>query len=164
LKKQYAIVFSAIVSLLFLSFLSIHSAMALMIEIPTSELTSTAEAIVRGTVKDMKSEWDEERKFIWTLVTISVSKSIKGDRLEQQDIIVKIPGGIVGEIGQQTDDAPIFNKGEDVLLFLKSNIYKGQKVFHVRGNFQGKHTIKDNIIIEKKIPIDTFIGQIKSAM
>jgi hypothetical protein len=152
------------VPLLFLSFLWIHSAMALMIEVPTSELTRTAEVIVRGTVKDMKSEWDEERKFIWTLVTISVSKSIKGDGLEQQDIIVKIPGGIVGEIGQQTSDTPVFKKGEEVLLFLKSNIYKGQNVFHIRGNFQGKYTIKDNKIIEKKIPVDTFIGQIKNAM
>jgi hypothetical protein len=164
LKKTYAIVFSAMVLLLCLSFLWIHSVMALMIEVPTSELTSTSEAIVRGTVKDMKSEWDEERKFIWTLVTISVSKSIKGEGLEQQDIIVKIPGGVVGEIGQRTSDTPIFNKGEEVLLFLKSNVYKGQKVFHIRGNFQGKHTIKNNKIIEKEIPVDTFIDQIKKAM
>ena len=161
MKKRYAIALSAMA--LLIAFLGIGAVMALMLEMNTPELTKKAEAIVRGKVKDMRSEWDPERRFIWTLVTISVSKSIKGDSLEGQEVIVKIPGGVVGRIGQETEDAPIFKKGEEVLLFINPEVYRGEKVFRVTGNFQGKHTIKDNMVIEKKMPVETFLGEIERA-
>jgi len=161
MKKRYAIALSAMA--LLIAFLGIGAVMALMLEMNTPELTKKAEAIVRGKVKDMRSEWDPERRFIWTLVTISVSKSIKGDSLEGQEVIVKIPGGVVGRIGQETEDAPIFKKGEEVLLFINPEVYRGEKVFRVTGNFQGKHTIKDNMVIEKKMPVATFLGEIERA-
>jgi hypothetical protein len=163
MKKKYAIVFAAIAPLIFSAFLGTDAVMALMLEMTTAELTKQAEAIVRGKVKDMKSEWDVERRFIWTLVTISVSKSIKGDSLEGQDVIVKIPGGVVGQIGQETEDAPIFKKGEEVLLFINHEVYRGEKVFRVTGKFQGKHTIRDNMVIEKRMPVATFLGEIEGA-
>jgi len=161
MKKKYAIVVSAMALLIFSAYRGTDAVMALMLEMSTPELTKKAEAIVRGKVKDMRSEWDVERRFIWTIVTISVSKSIKGDSLEGQDVIVKIPGGVVGRIGQETEDAPIFKKGEEVLLFINPEVYRGEKVFRVTGNFQGKHTIRDNIVIEKKLPVATFLGEIE---
>ena len=163
MKKKYLGIFSAIILFICFVFLGMDSAMALMLEMSTPELTQQAEAIVRGKVKDMKSEWDPERRFIWTLVTISVSHSIKGNSPEKQDVVVKIPGGEVGDIGQKTEDAPIFTTGEEVLLFLQPEVYREKKVFRVTGNFQGKHTIKDNMLIEKKMPVETFLGQIEKA-
>jgi hypothetical protein len=163
MQKKYLGIFSAIILLNCFVFLGMDSAMALMHEMSTPELTQQAEAVVRGKVKDMKSEWDPERRFIWTLVTISVSHSIKGNSPEKQDVVVKIPGGEVGDIGQKTEDAPIFTKDEEVLLFLQPEVYREKKVFRVMGNFQGKHTIKDNMLIEKKMPVETFLGQIKEA-
>jgi hypothetical protein len=157
-------VFAAMILFISFAFLGIGSVMALMIEMATPELTKQAHAIVRGKVKDMRSEWDPERRYIWTLVTISVSKSIKGDSLAGQEVIVKIPGGVVGQTGQVTEDTPIFKKDEDVLLFVNSEVYKGGKVFRVTGNFQGKHTIKNDTAIEKKMPVATFLGQIEAAM
>jgi hypothetical protein len=163
MQKKYLGIFSVIILLNCFVFLGMDSAMALMLEMSTPELTQQAEAVVRGKVKDMKSEWDPERRFIWTLVTISVSHSIKGNSPEKQDVVVKIPGGEVGDIGQKTEDAPIFTKGEEVLLFLQPEVYREKKVFRVTGNFQGKHTIKDNMLIEKKMPVEAFLGQIKEA-
>jgi hypothetical protein len=164
MKKKYSLVFAAMALLILSAFLGTDAVMALMLEMTTPELTKQAEAIVRGKVKEMRSEWDPERRFIWTLVTIAVSKSIKGDSLAGQDVIVKIPGGVVGEIGQVTEDAPIFKKNEEVLLFINPEVYRGGKVFRVTGKFQGKHTIKDNMLIEKKMPVATFLGQIEGAM
>jgi hypothetical protein len=163
MKKRYALVFAAMLPFIFSALLGIDAALALMLEMTTPELTRQAEAIVSGKVKDMKSEWDPDRRFIWTLVTVSVSKSIKGDSLAGQEVIVKIPGGVVGQIGQKTGDAPIFKKGEEVLLFLNPEIYRGEQVFRVTGKFQGKHTIKDNMLIEKKMPVATFLGEIEGA-
>jgi hypothetical protein len=164
MKKNFGIVSSAIIALILFGFLGINSVMALMIKMTTPELTKHSQAIIRGKVTDMRSEWDPERRFIWTLVTISVSKSIKGDNLPGQEIIIKIPGGVVGQIGQVTEDTPIFKKGEDVLLFINPLTYRGKKVFRVTGKFQGKHTIKNNMVIEKKLPVTTFLGQIEEAM
>jgi hypothetical protein len=163
MKKKYPGIFSAIILFICFAFLGIDSATALMLEMSTPELTQQAEGIVRGKVKDMKSEWDPEKRFIWTLVTISVSQSIKGNSPEKQDVVVKIPGGEVGDIGQRTEDAPIFTTGEEVILFLQPEVYREKKVFRVTGNFQGKHTIKDNMLIEKKMPVETFLGQIEEA-
>jgi len=50
-----------------------------------------------------------------------------------------------------------------VLLFLKPEVYRGEKVFRVTGKFQGKHTIRDNMVIEKKMPVETFLGEIERA-
>jgi hypothetical protein len=163
MKHRCGKVFSAMIPYLFFAWLGLDPAWALMLEMGTPELTHQAEAIVRGNVKDMKSEWDPQKRFIWTLVTVSVSKSIKGPGLENQDVIVKIPGGVVGDIGQKTEDAPIFTKGEEVLLFLTPEVYREIKVFRVTGHFQGKHTIKDNKFLEKKIPVETFIDEIEKA-
>jgi len=164
MKKKYALVFAAILPLIFSAFLGIDAALALMLEMSTKELTKQAGAVVRGRVIDMKSEWDPEKRFIWTLVSISVSKSIKGEKLENQTVTVKIPGGIVGDVGQVTEDAPIFKKGEDVLLFLSPEVYRGKKLFRITGKFQGKHTVKDNMLMEKKMPIATFLSQIEKVM
>jgi hypothetical protein len=161
MKKKYPGIFPAIILFICFTFLGVDSATALMLEMSTPELTQQAGAIIRGKVKDMKSEWDPEKRFIWTLVTISVSHSIKGNSPEKQDVVVKIPGGEVGNIGQKTEDAPIFTTGEEVLLFLQPEVYREKKVFRVTGNFQGKHTIKDNMLIEKKMPVETFLGQIE---
>jgi hypothetical protein len=46
---------------------------------------------------------------------------------------------------------------------LQPEVYREKKVFRVTGNFQGKHTIKDNMLIEKKMPVEAFLGQIKEA-
>jgi hypothetical protein len=164
MKKKYYIVSSVIITFILFSFLGINSVMALMIKMTTPELTKQAQAIIRGKVTDMRSEWGPERRFIWTLVTISVSRCIKGDTRPGQEVVLKIPGGVVGPIGQLTEDTPIFKKGEDVLLFMNPEVYRGKKVFRVTGNFQGKHTIKNNMVIEKKIPLATFLGQIEGAM
>jgi hypothetical protein len=163
MKKKYPGIFLAIILFICSAFLGMNSATALMLEMSPTELTQQAESIVRGKVKDMKSEWDPERRFIWTLVTISVSHSIKGNSPEKQDVVVKIPGGEVGDIGQKTEDTPTFTKGEEVLLFLQPVVYREKKVFRVTGNFQGKHTIKDNMLIEKNMPVETFLGQIEKA-
>jgi hypothetical protein len=163
MKKKYLGIFSAIMLLGCFIFLGMDSAMALMLEMSTPELTQKADTIVRGKVKDKKSEWDPERRFIWTLVTISVSDSIKGNSPHKEDVVIKIPGGEVGDIGQKTEDAPNFTPGEEVLLFLQPEVYREKKVFRVTGDFQGKHTIKDNMLIEKKVPVETFLGQIEKA-
>jgi hypothetical protein len=163
MKKMYFGTFSAIILFICFLILEMDSAMALMLEMSTPELTQQAEVIVRGKVTDMKSEWDPERRFIWTLVTISVSDSIKGNSPQKEDVVVKIPGGKVGDIGQKTEDAPNFTTGEEVLLFMQPEVYREKKVFRVTGDFQGKHTIKDNMLIEKKMPVETFLGQIEKA-
>ena len=156
--KKCALILSAILLLTFLT--DADTGQALMLKMSTAELTGHADAIIRGKVTEMKSEWDPQRRFIWTLVTILVSKSIKGGLADNQTVTVKIPGGVVGDVGQVTEHAPSFKIGEDVVLFLNGENYRGKKVFRVTGKFQGKHTVKDGMLLEKKMPVADFLDQI----
>ena len=111
------------------------------------ELTNQAESIVIGTCTSVRSEWNEEGTKIFTYITISAEISLKGDQ-SPQEIIIKQPGGEVGEIGMHVDGVSVFEKGEEVILFLE----KGPKGFHrPLGLFQGKFSIETDPITQRKV-------------
>ena len=98
--KIYSILHSVLIFLLLTGFLA-SQASALMVRKSIEELTSQADSILIGKVKKIESQWNEERTLIYTYVTISVkqyTKALSGVG-EVQEIIVKVPGGEVGDIG-----------------------------------------------------------------
>ena len=150
MKKKNFYLFIVIALLITLAIFGVRSVQAQYFMATTAELTKESDNIVRGIVKSMKSEWNDEKNYIWTFVTISVTETTKGDTLDEKEIIVKIPGGVVGEIGQRSEYEVVFEKGEEVLLFLKPEVYKEKQYFQVTRLFMGKFTIKDDRIIETK--------------
>ncbi|UCE04808.1 MAG: hypothetical protein JSW07_14440 [bacterium] len=164
MKKEQLVLFFIIILFTCWVNLCVNTVSAQHIMASTAELTEEAENIVRGTVKDMKSKWNDEKTFIWTFVTVSVTETTKGDSLDKQDITVKIPGGVVENVGQRSDDEVVFEKGEDVLLFLKKEMYKEKEYFQVVRLFMGKYTFKDDEVVEKKVPVKAFMDEIKKAM
>jgi len=164
MKKKHFIL--SLIILLVASFFVIGTSIvnSQIIKATTADLTSEADNIIRGTVKKIKSEWNNEETFIWSFVTINVSSTIKGKSLEEKNISVKIPGGVVGEITQRSEHQVTFKKGEDVILFLKPKIYKETEYFHVVRQFHGKFAIQEETVVEKKLNIEAFIGNIKKAM
>lgn len=140
---------------------------ALMLRKTLQELTYQADTILIGEVRNMESRWNEERTLIYTYITIWVkeySKALAPVR-QVQEIIVKVRGGEVGDIGLRVSDTPQFREGEEVFLFLSSETLP---VFLVVGLFQGKYTIEEgkvkNRILGLEIPLESFIGQIEVIM
>ncbi|KKK86190.1 hypothetical protein LCGC14_2765700, partial [marine sediment metagenome] len=82
-----------------------------------------------------------------------------------QEIIVKVRGGEVGDIGLKVSDTPQFREGEEVFLFLRM---EKLPLFSVVGLFQGKYTIEEgrvkNRIMGLEVPLDSFISQIKGIL
>jgi hypothetical protein len=111
------------------------------------ELANQAQTIVTGTCTSIRSEWNEEGTKIFTYITIYPQTSLKGDQIPPE-ITIKQPGGEVGEIGMHVDGVSVYEKGEEVFLFLK----KGPKGFHrTLGLSQGKFSIKTDPITRRKV-------------
>ncbi len=164
--KIYSILHSVLIFLLLTGFFTSQTS-ALMVRKSIEELTSEADSILIGKVKEIESRWNEERTLIYTYVTISVSqytKTLSGVG-EVQEIIVRVRGGEVGDIGLKVSDTPQFREGEEVFLFLRM---EKLPLFSVAGLFQGKYTIEDGIaknrILGVEIPLDSFISQIKGTL
>jgi len=119
-------------AMLFIAMMGI--APAVMIELSPADLQDGASLIVSGTVSGMKSQWDETHSNIYTDVTVSVSSLAKGEA--GNEIVVRVPGGEVGDVGQVVSDMPRFTLGEQTTLCLAPTA--DPSVFEVYGGYQGK--------------------------
>ncbi|MCX7957668.1 MAG: hypothetical protein N3B13_01305 [Deltaproteobacteria bacterium] len=100
-----------------------------------SDITERSDAIVRGTVKDTESVYNEERTKIFTYSVIDVKETFKGK--VPPVVRVRTFGGRVGDINMKVPGMPEFKKGEEVFLFLRKN----EDFWHVTGMIQGKYTV-----------------------
>jgi hypothetical protein len=80
------------------------------------ELTASAEVIVLGTVEETQAAWTPDRTLIVTRVTVAVERPVKGG--PRSRVTFEVPGGRVGEAMLVASGAPMFVKGERVVLFL----------------------------------------------
>ncbi len=85
---------------------------------PTSveELARGADAVVQGRVERRTSRWSADGRHIHTLVTLRSARVLRGSAPEE--VVVRVPGGVVGDVGQRVDAAPAFDDGEEVVVFL----------------------------------------------
>jgi hypothetical protein len=143
------------------------NALAIMRALSTEELTRNSDIVIVGEVEEKSSFWSEDRKRIFTRVTVKIEERVRGQYLEER-LEVEYEGGEIGEIGLRVSDVTSFSKGERVLLFLKTMIKKRLLlstknddvqtdsdsdrvigIFSVVGLAQGKYTIHPSGIAEK---------------
>jgi hypothetical protein len=90
---------------------------SVVMSLTMEELTARSPLVVHGTVHRVESGWDDERAKIWTWAEVVVRETFKGPRLAT--VLVKQPGGVVGEFGQEVSGVARFTPGEEVVLFLE---------------------------------------------
>ena len=119
-------------------FLSAHFLSALTVRMLTDEaLVRTADVILTGRVLSAYSDIDPEDGHIYTHISVYVTEYLKGkNRL--RTVILKTPGGIVGNIGMSVEGAADFYRNEEVMLFLSHS--SDNSLFPV-GLFLGKLSI-----------------------
>lgn len=94
-----------------------HSALATTAIMPTDdEMIVAARAIVRGKVVSVEAGLDGQNR-IFTYVTLKVQEVLKGQITERR-IVIKEPGGEVGNRGSIVFGTPRFARGDKVLLYL----------------------------------------------
>lgn len=109
-------------------------------DLTIEKLVHDSGIIITGNVTKIESEWDNSKKNIWTYVTIDCDQYLKGNNNQNDKLIVKIPGGIVGNIGQDVSGTPKFSMNEYVFCFLGKDINGG---YYVNGWNQGKFTFNN---------------------
>jgi len=122
-------------------------------EMNLQDLVNKSTEIVKGKVLEVKSAWDEEGSKIFTYVKIAIDEYWKGEG--PREMVLRVPGGTVGDITLWVEDAPSFEVGEEVVLFLNDIEF-----FRLTGWFQGKYKIINGraVNVEKgeSIPIEEF--------
>jgi hypothetical protein len=102
-----------------------------------SELSTEAIAIVHGRVVDVRAEWLEGRRAIETYVTVAAATYLKGDL--GTTVTLRVPGGRMGAYRSLVVGAPIFEVGDEIVLFLGS---RGPSVPYVLGLSQGVYRVR----------------------
>lgn len=86
----------------------------LKVDIPT--LRGMSESVVHASVVDVRSAWNDEGSAIFTFVTLDVKGRLHGTAENQ--IVVRVPGGTVGNFTSEMEGAPSFHKGDEVVAFI----------------------------------------------
>jgi hypothetical protein len=134
-----------------------QSSVGIVEKLTVEELTARADSILVGEVTDIVCHQESEGN-IYTQVTLAVEQTIKGQKKEAVNL--SVPGG---ELNGQTlwvEDAPSFQRGERVVVFLEER----EGIFTVVGGFQGKFTIDNNNTVSGNKPLTEFIDQIRDIL
>lgn len=99
------------------------------------EMTQASPVIVRGRVLQVQPQLEEASGRIYTYADLQVSEVLKGPRLTS--ILVKQPGGEIGNRGTAVAGTAKFKEGQDTVLFLEPAVDE-QNVFIVHGLAAGK--------------------------
>lgn len=131
-------------------FLPTSGANAIMVQLSLEELVGESDSVIIGTVVSSQSQWNNDRSAIYTTVIVAIENHLKGNPLPDL-VTVIVPGGEIDGVMQIVSDTPIFDPGEEVMLFLEElpqQIYPRSifypKAHSVFGNFQGKKEIINN--------------------
>jgi hypothetical protein len=100
-------------------FLALPAAATIVIAQTYEEMARTSPLIVRATVGQTQSAWNEQHTTIETFNELLVTDVLKGRAARGATLMVRTPGGIVGKIGARVEGSPKFQTGEDTLLFLE---------------------------------------------
>jgi hypothetical protein len=148
---------------------------AIMIPLTTENLTGESELIILGDVKQIKSEWAEDKKAIFTIATVTVRETVKG-KSSQKNLKIMYEGGEIDGIGMRVSDVVIPPVGENVLLFLKpAKTRQFETIYKNVGKAQGQYKIdRDGIAskagyslaesakeIDNNLPIEVLVEKIK---
>ena len=105
-----------------------------------SEIVGGSEIIVYARVVDVRPEWADGRRWIDSVVTADVVSYLKGG--SEETITFKVPGGRLGRYRSVVVGAPVFARGDEAVLFLKSNGAQGERLPDVFGLNQGVFRVR----------------------
>ncbi len=105
-------------------------------------LVQESDNILQGRVELVYAQWDDQKRTIFTYVSIRVYDPLKGE--QRQNVLIRQLGGRVGAMNLSIAGMPAFESGEEVIVFLKSN---PEGTYHVVGLGQGKYEIVSGLAV-----------------
>jgi hypothetical protein len=105
-----------------------------------SEIVGGSQIIAYARIVDVRPEWADGRRWIDSVVTAEVVSYMKGG--SEATISFKVPGGRLGRYRSVVVGAPVFVRGDEAMLFLKSNAANADSLPEVFGLNQGVFRVK----------------------
>jgi len=108
---------------------------------PFDQVAREAGLVVRGSVEQTWTAWDDAHEVIFTYATVRVSRYF-GESTGPDTLVVREVGGTVGEYTQEAIGFPAIRSGEEVVLFL-SRWEDGASDYRIHAYNQGKYLVRD---------------------
>lgn len=86
--------------------------------VTTPEMVAGADEIITGTITATQSRWAAGGR-IYTDVTLQIADTVKGSLNKTSTVSFSVIGGRIGGIVMKTNEIPSFQKGEEVLLYMR---------------------------------------------
>jgi hypothetical protein len=122
-----------------------------VVRLNLEQLVQRADLIVQGQVQSVYCQWDEERRLVFTYISIRVDEPLKGER--RQWVLIRQVGGSMGTIRMSVAGVPQFKSGEMAIIFLKS---QDDSTFQVVGMNQGLYEIVEDVAVSNVFGVDLF--------
>jgi hypothetical protein len=121
-------------------------------EVPFDQVATESKYIVRGTIEQTWSAWDDAHEVIFTYATVRVSRYF-GDTTGPDTLVVREVGGTVDGYTQEAIGFPAIRKGEHVVLMLAQ--WEDSPELRIHAYNQGKFLVKgragQEILIEDPV-------------
>ena len=165
--------------------LAIPSRATVLLPAEFREIVEQSQIIVYGRVLEAVAELSDDRKRIETVVTFEVGTYLKGGAAGT--ITFRVPGGQIGRYRSVTVGAPVFESGDEAVLFLNrrnaaalpSIFGLNQGVFRVQRDARTRQRIVMSPLLargqvpetvvrgaasRRPMPLETFGAQVRSIM
>lgn len=103
------------------------------------DFTANAHAAVTGTVAGIDVRWNDEHTQIHTYVSLDLDQVVIGGVLPAQ-LVLREPGGRVGNKVAVIPGAAVYRKGERVFVFVE----KVDAIYRTLGYYQGKYVLEND--------------------
>lgn len=87
-----------------------------VVPITVEQLSRRADAVIVATVRSTRARW--EGRLIVTDCELEVRMAMKGELSAGQTLTLRVPGGVMGDIGQVIPGVPRLDRGETVVAFV----------------------------------------------
>ena len=118
------------------------------IQLPFDQVVRESTYVVRGTVTNVYSAWDDAHETIFSYATVRVHRYIGGDA-GPSVLMVREAGGTVGEYTQQAIGFPELREGEEVVLMLSK--WDDGADWRIHAYNQGKYLVRSFAGMEKLV-------------
>jgi hypothetical protein len=120
--------------------LSLPLSASQFIRLPFDQVARESALIVRGTVENTWSAWDDAHEMIFTYATLRVNRYF-GEATGPDTVVVREAGGIVDGYVQEAIGFPEIRRGEDVVLLLSQ--WENSTDYRIHAFNQGKYLVKN---------------------
>jgi len=116
----------------------------LKVDIPT--LKRMSESVVQARVTHVESAWNDEGSAIFTYVTLEVTARLHGKAADE--LVVRVPGGTVGDFTSEMEGAPQFQEGDEIVAFI-ARWYDGVPMVagYAEGLSKVNHDARGNLML-----------------